>query len=148
MNRGTSSALIGLFLLARLFTPVASAAAPPPPNVVLILADDLGWTDLSCYGSDFYETPHIDQLAREGMKFTQAYSACTVCSPTRAAILTGKYPARLHVTDWIPGQMPENPKLLVPSWTKYLSLGEMTVARAFGSAGYVTASIGKWHLGG
>src|SRR4051812_27682032 len=73
------------------------AAAQAQPNVVLILADDLGWTDLSCYGSDFYQTPQIDRLAREGMKFTQAYSACTVCSPTRAAILTGKYPARLHV---------------------------------------------------
>src|SRR6185436_18129405 len=65
--------------------PLAGAAAPAPPNVVLILADDLGWTDLSCYGSDLYETPHLDRLAREGMKFTQAYSACTVCSPTRAA---------------------------------------------------------------
>src|SRR5436309_989659 len=83
----------------------------PSPNIFLILADDLGWTDLSCSGSELYETPHIDRLARDGMKFTQAYSACTVCSPTRAAILTGKYPARVHVTDWIPGQMPENPKL-------------------------------------
>jgi arylsulfatase A len=135
-------------LIALLISPLSRAALPPQPNVVLILADDLGWTDLSCYGSDFYETPHIDRLARDGMKFTQAYSACTVCSPTRAAILTGKYPARLHVTDWIPGQMPENPKLLVPDWTKYLPLGEMTIARAFRSAGYATASIGKWHLGG
>src|SRR2546426_1653758 len=128
--------------------PLTSAAAQPRPNVVLILADDLGWTDLSCYGSDFYETPHIDRLAREGMKFTQAYSACTVCSPTRAAILTGKYPARLRVTDWIPGQMPENPKLLVPAWTKYLPLAEVSLARVLKSAGYTTASIGKWHLGG
>jgi len=118
------------------------------PNVVLILADDYGWKDLSCYGSDFYETPNIDKLARDGMKFTQAYSACTVCSPTRAAILTGKYPARLHVTDWIPGQMPENPRLIVPDWTKYLPLGEVSLARAFHNAGYATASIGKWHLGG
>jgi arylsulfatase A len=124
------------------------AASSSRPNVILILADDLGWTDLSCYGSDFYETPHIDQLARDGVKFTQAYSACTVCSPTRAAILTGKYPARLHVTDWIPGLPPENPKLLVPEWTKYLPLEEITIARALRSASYVTASIGKWHLGG
>jgi arylsulfatase A-like enzyme len=126
----------------------ANAAAPIKPNVVLILADDLGWTDLSCYSSDLYETPNIDRLARDGIKFTQAYSACTVCSPTRAAILTGKYPARLHVTDWIPGLPPENPKLLVPEWTKFLSLDEVTMARALKNAGYATASIGKWHLGG
>src|SRR6187431_653376 len=118
------------------------------PNVIIILADDLGWTDLSCYGSTFYETPHLDRLARDGMKFTQAYSACTVCSPTRAAIMTGKYPARLHVTDWIPGLPPENPKLLVPDWTKYLPIGEVTIADALRPAGYATASIGKWHLGG
>src|SRR3954447_19250435 len=117
-------------------------------NVVLILADDFGWTDLACYGSKLYESPNIDQLARDGMKFTQNYSACTVCSPTRAALLTGKYPARLHITDWIPGQMPENPKLIVPDWTKYLPLDEITIARALKEAGYATASIGKWHLGG
>ncbi|HEY0548943.1 MAG TPA: sulfatase [Verrucomicrobiae bacterium] len=139
---------IALCVLIGLFDSQRSQAAPALPNVILILADDLGWTDLSCYGSDFYETPNIDRLARDGMKFTQAYSACTVCSPTRAAILTGKYPARLHVTDWIPGLPPENPKLLVPDWTKYLPLEEITIARALKSAGYVTASIGKWHLGG
>src|SRR6478735_1506445 len=124
-----------------------SSIIAAPLNVVLILADDLGWTDLACYGSDLYETPHIDQLAHEGMKFTQNYSACTVCSPTRAALLTGKYPARLHITDWIPGQMPDNPKLLVPEWTKYLPLEETTLADVFRAAGYATASIGKWHLG-
>ena len=111
-------------------------------------ADDLGWTDFGCYGSDLYETPHIDRLARDGMRFTAAYSACTVCSPTRASLLTGKYPARLHITDWIPGQMPANPKMLVPDWTKYLPLEEVTIADAFRAAGYATASIGKWHLGG
>ena len=138
-----------LCLVTGLLTPSLVAAAPQTrTNVVLILADDLGWTDLGCYGSDSYETPHLDRLARDGMKFTQAYSACTVCSPTRAAILTGKYPARLHVTDWIPGLPPENPKLLVPDWTKYLRVEEITIARALRSAGYVTASIGKWHLGG
>ena len=137
-----------LLLISLLTAALCSRAAQSQPNVVLILADDLGWTDLSCYGSDFYETPHIDRLARDGMKFTQAYSACTVCSPTRAAILTGKYPARLHVTDWIPGLPPENPKLLVPDWTKYLPLEEITLARVLRSGGYVTASIGKWHLGG
>jgi arylsulfatase A len=140
-----SQVLLFLCLLGR---PLFGAAPQSRPNVILILADDLGWTDLSCYGSELYETPHIDGLSRDGVRFTQAYSACTVCSPTRAAIMTGKYPARLHVTDWIPGQMPENPKLLVPDWTKYLPLGEMTMARALRSAGCTTASIGKWHLGG
>jgi arylsulfatase A-like enzyme len=122
--------------------------AEAPPNIVFILVDDLGWTDLGCFGSDLYQTPHIDELAARGMKFTQAYSACTVCSPTRAALLTGKYPARLHITDWIPGQMPANPKLLVPDWTKYLPREETTLAEIFHAAGYATASIGKWHLGG
>ncbi len=124
------------------------AAAAVQTNVVLILADDYGWTDVACFGSKYYETPHIDRLAHDGMRFTQAYSACTVCSPSRAAILTGRYPGRLHITDWIPGLPPENPKLLVPEWTKYLPLEEFTVANALHNAGYATASIGKWHLGG
>lgn len=116
-------------------------------NVVVILADDLGWTDLASFGSDLYQTPNIDRLAREGMKFTQAYSACTVCSPTRASLLSGKYPARVRVTDWIPGRPPVNPKLNVPEFTKYLPVEEITLAEAFKAAGYATASIGKWHLG-
>jgi arylsulfatase A len=136
--------VFGLLLLSTAFL----GASAPKLNVVLILADDLGWKDLGCYGSEFYKTPNIDKLAKDGMKFTQSYSACTVCSPTRAAILTGRYPARLHVTDWIPGLPPENPKLLVPDWTKYLPLKEVTLAKALKEVGYRTASIGKWHLGG
>jgi arylsulfatase A len=148
IRSGWATALVaGLFFLAG-FATARAAAAAPKLNVVLILADDLGWTDLHCYGSEFYESPHIDRLARDGVKFTQAYSACTVCSPSRAALLTGKYPGRLHITDWIPGLPPENPKLLVPDWTKYLPLEEFTLANALHSAGYATASIGKWHLGG
>jgi len=123
-------------------------AAPQSPNVILIVADDFGWTDLACYGSDFYQSPNIDKLARDGMRFTANYSACTVCSPTRAALMTGKYPARLHITDWIPGQPPENPKLIVPNFTKQLPLEEVTIAERLKEAGYATASIGKWHLGG
>lgn len=146
--RFTPIQLATLLLFGLVGRPGTHAAAPIPPNVVLILADDLGWTDLGCFGSDLYRTPHIDRLAREGMSFTQAYSACTVCSPTRASLLTGKYPARLHVTDWIPGRSPANPKLLVPDWTKYLPLGETTLAEVFRAAGYATAIIGKWHLGG
>ncbi|MGH7946714.1 MAG: sulfatase [Opitutaceae bacterium] len=136
------------FFLAFILTAAAHAATPAQKlNVVLILADDLGWTDLACFGSDLHETPALDQLARDGMTFTQNYSACTVCSPTRSALLTGKYPARLHVTDWIPGHRPDNPKLLVPDWTKYLPLEETTLAEVFKAAGYATATIGKWHLG-
>lgn len=126
----------------------AVAAENARLNVILILADDLGWTDLGCYGSDLYKSPHIDKLARDGMRFTANYAACTVCSPTRAALLTGKYPARLHITDWIPGLPPSNPKLLVPDFTKHLAYEETTLAEKLRDAGYATASIGKWHLGG
>ncbi len=144
-----TSWLPNAFVLALfcLFNSMASGADSKPLNVILILADDLGWTDLACFGSDLYETPNLDAMAKRGMRFTQNYSACTVCSPTRAALLTGKYPARLHVTDWIPGMMPDNPKLLVPDWTKYLPLEEVTLAELFRDAGYKTAMIGKWHLG-
>jgi len=116
------------------------------PNIVFILADDLGWHQLGCYGSRFYETPNIDRLAKQGMRFTKAYSACPVCSPTRASIMTGKYPARLHLTDYIAGNAPTDRKLLTPEWTKYLPLEEVTVAEALKSAGYVTGHFGKWHL--
>jgi arylsulfatase A len=126
---------------------ISAELTAKPPNVILIIADDFGWTDLACYGSDFYESPHLDRLARDGMRFTANYSACTVCSPTRAALMTGKYPARLHITDWIPGLPPENPKLIVPDFTKQLPLEEVTIAEKLKAGGYATASIGKWHLG-
>lgn len=130
------------------FSPLASAQEATPPNIIFMLIDDMGWTDLGCYGSKYYETPHIDQLARDGMRFTNAYSACTVCSPSRAAVLTGKSPARLHITDWIAGHERPHARLKVPEWTKFLPLEEETLAERLKSRGYATASIGKWHLGG
>jgi len=140
------AALLVAALLLGYVQPVRAADARPP-NVVFFLIDDLGWTDLGCFGSDLYETPHIDKLAKQGMKFTNAYAACTVCSPTRAALMTGKYPARLHITDWIHGSKRPNAKLAIPKWTEYLPREEFTVASALKEAGYVGASVGKWHLG-
>jgi arylsulfatase A len=131
----------------------ASAAqqsrSQPRPNFVFILVDDMGWRDLGCYGSTFYETPNIDRFSKEAMRFTNAYAACPVCSPTRASILTGKYPARLHLTDWIPGrkQWP-SARLLTPAFHHELTLDEVTLPQALKPLGYVSASIGKWHLGG
>ena len=125
----------------------ADAPSASKPNIVFVLTDDLGWTDLSCQGSTFYETPNIDRLATQGMRFTDNYSACTVCSPSRAAILTGQYPARLHLTDWLVGGPPPNMKFNIPVWTTHLSLEAPNLARSLKAAGYVSASIGKWHLG-
>lgn len=127
---------------------LASAATPRGPNIVFLLVDDAGWRDFGCYGNEFYETPNFDRLAAEGVKFTNAYAACPVCSPTRASIMTGKYPARLHLTDFIPGrkQWP-TAKLLVPRFEQQLPLREFTVAELLKPLGYRSASIGKWHLG-
>jgi len=121
------------------------------PNVVLMLIDDMGWRDLTCYGSRFYETPRIDTVASQGVRFTNAYAACPVCSPTRASILTGKYPARLGLTDWIdaPGTThPARGRLIDAPYIKELPDGEHTLAHAFAAAGYATWHVGKWHLGG
>ncbi len=128
--------------------PRALRAAEPParrPNVVFFLIDDMGWTDAACYGSPFYETPGIDRLAAEGMRFTDAYAACPVCSPTRASIMSGKYPARLHLTNWLYGNIKK--KLVGPPYIHQLPLEETTIAEAFDAADYATCFIGKWHLG-
>lgn len=156
MNRLSFVCLLVLF--------VSQAATAKPPNVVLILVDDLGWMDLSCQGSDYYRTPHIDQLAAEGMRFTDAYAACAVCSPTRAAVLTGRYPGRTGVTDWIrarfqrggigtPDKNPteyvggKNRPLLCPPNPYWMEHEEVTIAELLKPAGYATCHIGKWHLG-
>ena len=161
-------AIISTFLLTGLIAFVSPAAfarqGQEKPNIILINVDDLGWTDLACYGSRYYETPHIDQLASEGMLFTNAYASASVCSPTRAAIMTGKAPARTGITDWIRarfqgGAIPEDKryhlkyegdasrKLLTPSNPLWMELEEVTIAELLKQNGYTTAHIGKWHLG-
>lgn len=128
---------------------VRLGAEAPPVHVVLMVADDLGAMDLGVAGSRFHRTPNLDRLAREGVRFTQAYSACTVCSPTRAALMTGKHPARLRITDWIAGHDAPKAKLRPPTdWVKALPLSEQTLAERAKAAGRTTAHIGKWHLGG
>jgi arylsulfatase A-like enzyme len=124
----------------------AQAAPAKPWNVVLLLADDLGWNDLGCTGSTFYETPAIDRLASQGMRFTKAYAACNVCSPTRASLMTGKYPARLHTTNFFGGD--RKGMLLPPAYRQSLPAEDTTLAEAFRGAGYRTGIAGKWHLGG
>jgi arylsulfatase A len=138
-----------LLVVVPLMAGAVLASESPKPNVVLILVDDMGWADLGCYGSTFHETPNLDRLARRSMKFTNAYAACPVCSPSRAAIMTGKHPARLHLTDWLPGRTDRvSQKLLRPLIRQELPLEEVTLAEALKPSDYATASIGKWHLGG
>lgn len=145
--------MIGFKPLLALIIYVLSAPAvgAGQPNIVFFLVDDLGWSDLGCYGSEFHRTPNIDQLCESGMKFNRAYAASPVCSPTRASILTGRHPVRVDITDWIPGLR----------WTRQrganfkhvndrddLALSEVTMAEVFKSNGYATFFAGKWHLGG
>jgi arylsulfatase A-like enzyme len=127
----------------------AAGSAQRSPNFVLVLIDDYGWTDAACFGSRLFQTPNIDRLMKEGMRFTNAYAAAPVCSPTRAALMTGKYPARIGLTDWLPGRrVLSDQKMLRPAIKQQLPLEETTLAEALKSAGYATALIGKWHLGG
>lgn len=119
------------------------------PNIIFFLVDDLGWSDFSCYGGKYYETPNIDRFAKQAMRFTSAYAACPVCSPTRASIMTGKYPQRTGITDWLPGgKPPANSILRTPGIPTEMKLEEVTIPEMLKPLGYRTASIGKWHLGG
>ena len=145
----TSSLVLWMYLILFALVFLSSAIAAVQPNVVFILVDDLGWADVGCYESTFYRTPNIDRLAVDGMRFSDAYAASLACSPTRASILTGKYPARLHLTDWLPGRQDRpSQKLLKPDTQRHLPLEELTLAEALKPLGYTSASIGKWHLGG
>ena len=152
-------------VLAIMCCSTAMAQDSRPPNIVLILVDDMGWTDVGCFGSTYYETPNIDRLAAQGMRFTQAYAACAVCSPTRASVLTGRYPARIGITDWIHATGPEaaealsaghnipgydrsrNRPLLTPRNKVWLEDDEITIAEMLRPLGYATCHVGKWHLG-
>ncbi len=139
-----AGALLGL-LQVSLFCP----AADDRPNIVVIMADDLGWSDLHCQGNELLDTPHIDRLAAQGMRFTDAYAAAPVCTPTRAAMMTGLAPARLAITNHAPGNpdfVSEQTGLRGAAWTTYLALDHVTIAERLRAAGYQTGFIGKWHL--
>ena len=141
-----------LILLALLSpSPAVADQKTKPLNFVFILVDDLGWTDLKCFGSSFYDTPNCDRLAASGMKFTNAYAACPVCSPTRASIMTGRYPTRTGVTDYIGAAAGKawrrNTRLLPAVYTRQLELKELTLAEVLRGQGYATFFAGKWHLG-
>jgi arylsulfatase A len=121
----------------------AHAEPANKPNVVVVFVDDLGWTDLSCYGSTFHETPNIDRLAGQGAMFTRAYSSCNVCSPTRASLMTGKYPQRVGFTDYLRPDKPSGEN----SAATHIPVGDTTIGEAFQQTGYRTGYIGKWHVG-
>ncbi len=142
----TRKLLMALVLVCGLCQ-AACAIGEPRPNIVFLLVDDMGWTDLGCYGSTFHETPHIDALAGSGVRFSDAYTAASICSPTRASLMTGKHPVRVNITDWIPGRREKNPKLKTPEDIHRLPLEEVTIAEALKQAGYQTWYGGKWHLG-
>lgn len=149
-----SSAFASLGALAAT-APFTSCTGKKAPNFLFILVDDLGWKDLGCFGSTFYETPNIDRLASEATRFTQAYAACPVCSPTRASIMTGKYPARTATTDWFGAPQPhamrnhwtKNKPLLPAPYEDRMPLEEKTLAESLGESGYQTFFAGKWHMG-
>jgi arylsulfatase A len=144
--------ILSILVLALLLS--ACSQEYGPPNIILIVVDDLGYSDLHCYGNELVETPHIDRLAAEGIRFTTAYASCTVCSPTRASLMTGRNPVTVDITDWIPGYQiyrggpRPNEMLVTPNFNQHLPLEEITIAEKLTAEGYTSAFIGKWHLGG
>jgi arylsulfatase A-like enzyme len=137
-----------LFFYSCLASLLAYGQSSTRPNIILIVADDLGWADLGCYGNRYIHTPHLDSLARMGKLFRQAYAAAPVCSPSRAAMLTGKYPARLKFTQYAEGKKGDTASRLLPAdFVDALPDSETTLAQMLGKAGYATGMAGKWHLG-
>lgn len=136
--------LTSIFIFICLTT--ATARGSDQPNFLFFLVDDLGWADVGCNGSTFYQTPHIDSLATSGTRFTDGYAAASICSPTRASILTGRHPVRVNITDWIPG-MSKTGKFEKVEDRDNLALSEVTIAETLRDAGYQTFFAGKWHLG-
>ena len=147
---GRSLAFIGMILNSLAFLSLLASEGDSkekrPPNIIFLLVDDWGWKDAECLGSDFYKTPNLNKFSQESMRFVHGYSACTVCSPTRAAILTGHSPGRLHLTDFIAGHVRPKAKLKVPDWTMKIPHEKTTLAEALKVNGYRTAHVGKWHL--
>jgi uncharacterized sulfatase len=149
MNRKFFLSLFTFILFCNVSFSVAQNSNRTPPNIVFILADDLGWADLPAYGNTFNEAPNIDKLAKAGMRFTNAYAACPVCSPTRASIQSGQYPARVGVIDFITGHWRPYEEVIVPkNRSQYLPAEIETIAESLKKAGYSTGYFGKWHLGG
>lgn len=155
MNFNSTALLFTALLMASCQQQQGGEAAIQKPNVLFIVADDLGYHDLSCMGSDYYETPHVDKIAAEGMMFTNGYATCQVCSPSRASLISGKFPARTGITDWIGAKTGEAwreagrfTKLLPPKNRDHLPHEYFTLPEAMKAAGYKTFFAGKWHLGG
>lgn len=136
-----------ILFLSCLFCFISCKEGPKKQNFVFILVDDLGWTDLGYSGSTFYETPNIDAFSKQSINFTNAYASASICSPSRASILTGKHPARINITDWLPGDNPQNRKLIGAKDLDQLPLSEATLPEILKQNGYQTFFAGKWHLG-
>ncbi|WP_209404365.1 sulfatase [Pseudozobellia sp. WGM2] len=140
--------ILVLNILISCNTPSKQSFKEKSPNIIFILADDLGWADLPVYGNEFNEAPNLDKLAQQAMRFTNAYAANPVCSPSRASIQTGLYPARIGINDFLPGHWRPHEKLMVPmNKTQYLPLDYETIGEALKPSGYATGYFGKWHLG-